>query len=179
MASAMRNSEVAAVDAFLSDRKQLRGGPPTWQQSEHRVRELHAVWGIQDSLGIERAQLRFRCYSNNRLFPSVSLIFRSKPIWRIDIVPMDECKFNPPWARRLGLPATVCGPHGHEWRDNREHILREYTTWDIPCRRPLPLNVRRLTQVIPWFAEQIALDLHPDQRGFDVPPQSDLFPRGH
>jgi hypothetical protein len=178
MASAMRNSEVNAVDLFLSEPKRLRGGSPQWQQSEHRPRELHAVWLIEDSLGIERAQLRFRCASNNRQNPSISLIFRSKPIWRVDLVPPSECKYNPPWARALGLPATVCGPHGHEWEDNRGHILKDHTTWDIPCRRPLPTNIRRLAQVLPWFASRISLDLLPEQRGFDVPAQTDLFGRG-
>jgi hypothetical protein len=30
--------------------------------------------------------------------------------------------------------------------------------------------VRRLPQVIPWLADRIALDVHPDQRGFDLKP---------
>jgi hypothetical protein len=172
----MRNSEVAVVDAFLLEPKRLRGDQPLWTQSEHRVREIHATWAVEDSLGIERAELRFRCHSISRQYPSVSLIFRSKAIWRVDIVPAEECKYNPLWARKLDLPATVCGPHGHEWPDNRDHLLREGATWDIPCRRPLPTNVRRLDQVIPWLAERLGLELRPDQRGFNVPPQTDLFP---
>lgn len=109
-------------------------------------------------------------------YPSLSLIFRAHVIWRIDIVPHDEGKLNPPWAKSLGLPPEVFGPHGHEWPDNRAHVLNEHATWNIPRRRPLPVNLRRLEQVLPWFADRIAIDVTPDQRGFDVPPQADLFP---
>ena len=175
MASARRSNEVAAVDAFLLEQKRLVGGHPHWSQSPHRMSEVHATWGISDALGAERAGLRFRCYSRDRRYPSVSLVFRSHPIWRVDIVPPDECKYNPTWARKANLPATVCGPHAHEWPDNRAHLLRDNTTWDIPCRRPLPPTVHRLDQVIPWLAARIVLELHPDQRGFNRPPQTDLF----
>jgi hypothetical protein len=173
--AAMRNSEVRAVDAFLLEPKRLVDGPPRWSQSEHRMREIHATWTIEDSLGARRAELRFRCFTRDRKHPSVSLIFRAHPIWRVDIVPPDECKYNPPWAAKLGLPATVCGPHGHEWPDNRDHLLNQNVTWNIPCRRPLPTGIRRLEQVLPWFAARVAIELLPDQRGFDVPPQDDLF----
>jgi hypothetical protein len=175
MPLASRTSEIAAVDAFLLEPKRLRGDRPQWFQSADRMKEIHATWGIEDSLGIERAQLRFRCHSRNRSFPSVSVIFRSKAIWRIDIVPQNECKYNPVWARKVGLPATICGPHGHEWPDNRYHISFEHVTWDLPCRRPMPPGVRRLEQAIPWLADRIALQLNAEQRGFDVPPQDDLF----
>ena len=157
------------MDAFLLEPKHLRGGHPVWQQSEHRARELHATWGIEDTLGIERAALRFRCYSDDRLYPSLSLIFRSKPIWRVDIVRATERKFNPPWARTQGLPFEVIGPHEHGWPDNKPHLLREHTIWEIPSRRPLPVNVRRLPQVLPWLSERINLGLSLTKGGLISP----------
>ena len=175
MATPKRSSEVQAVDAFLLEPKRLREGLPLWVQPEYRMREIHATWLIIDLLGSERAQPRFRCPSLRRKYPSVSVIFRTHTVWRVDIVPPNECKYNPIWAERLGLPSTVCGPHGHEWPDNRDHLLKEHTTWVIPCRRPLPPGIRRLEQVLPWLCDRVGIELLPEQRGFEVPPQHDLF----
>lgn len=108
-------------------------------------------------------------------FPSVSLIFRKMLVERVDLVPQEECKLNPHWAARFGVPARVCGPHGHHWPDNRDHLLTD-APWGLPCRRPLPPNLRRLPQVLPWLAGKLTINLPDDWREFDVPPQTDLFP---
>jgi hypothetical protein len=172
MPSEIRLAEVAEVDAFLADEKTLEG-VPVWRESP-RPRELSAVWNIQDSLGIGRASLRFRCPRVTRAWPSISLIFRGNPIWRIDLVAADAWKPNPPGAAALGLPPEVRGSHSHTWIDNRAYILSQ-DLWGLPYRRPLPVAIRRLPQAVASLAAAINLLLGDDQRRFDVPPQTDLF----
>lgn len=173
MTTAVRNREVAQIDAYLTERKRLKPGAPEWKPSS-RPREVHAIWHVEDSAGVERAHLRFRCHTSRRAYPTIMLILGELQAWRVDLVPPDECKFNPPWAYRLGLPAMVCGPHGHEWSDNRDHLLTD-APWKLPCRRPMPVNLRRIPQVLPWLAESLRIELSNGWRGFDIPPQADLF----
>lgn len=174
MAATKRADDVFAVDAFLAEPKSLKGSLPEWTASE-RLKELQAVWLIADAVGVERAQLRFRVDRARRHFPSVSLLFRDRMVWRLDLVHADECKPNPPLAARRGLPPRVCGPHCHQWDDNREYLLTNPPKWSLPIRRALPSNVRRLPQALPWLAERLNLEMTAEQRGFDVPPKTDLF----
>jgi hypothetical protein len=174
MIPANRASEVTAVDEFLADQeKALQGVQPPWMPGRDSIERM-AIWNVQDGLGVVRAQLRFRLDPANRSAPSVSLIFRNNPVWRVDLEDALVCKPNPLWAKSVGAPATVCGSHCHSWPDNRYHVLAQ-ELWELPCRRPLAQQIRRLPQAIPWLAERINLTLNPDQRGFDVPPQATLF----
>jgi hypothetical protein len=131
-------------------------------------------WNIHDSLDIVRATLRFRCPLRARAWPSMSLVFRGNAIWRIDLVAPGAWKPNPAGAAALGLPPHVWGSHSHTWYDNRDHLLSQ-DQWGLPYRRPLPVAIRRLPQAIASLAADVNLLLEPDQRGFDVPPQAELF----
>lgn len=173
MSAAVRNRDIRTIEAFLASDKRLKGSLPEWRPSS-RKGDMEATWDIIEEHGIERAHLRFRCAVAHRDRPSISLIFRNMPAWRIDIVPADECKFNPPWCAQQGLPATVCGPHEHRWDDNLKYLAGG-GPWSLPARRPLQPQVRRVPQIMPWFCSVIRLSFDPDQRGFDVPPQTDLF----
>lgn len=166
-------ADIAAADEYLAERKALHGPIPQWRKSTFDG-EQEAIWNIEDSVGILRGQLRFRFPRPFRAFPSISVIFRTNSIWRIDLAPPDLCKSNPFGAMQLGLPATVCGSHGHEWPDNRDFVLRS-PTWHLPHRRPIQPQIKRLPQALYFLADQINLVINSDQRGFDVPPQSDLF----
>jgi hypothetical protein len=66
---------------------------------------------------------------------------------------------------RVSLPFLARQPESRACQD----------IWELPCRRPLAPQIRKLPQAIPWLAERINLTLNPDQRGFDVPPQAALF----
>lgn len=165
--------DIAEVDAFIEEEKTLQGPPPEWQEGT-RKGELSATWNIADSIGIVRAQLRFRCARQQRQFPSVSVVLRQNLVYRVDLVDVAVCKMNPPGAHVYGLPAIVCGPHCHAWTDNREYV-HSAGFGHMPYRRLIPAQVRRLPQALLWLGDQINLTIGPDQRGFDVPPQSDLF----
>lgn len=169
-----RDDDVRAVDTFLAEPKTLVGGLPEWLPSE-RPHELQAIWIVADAVGVERAQLRFRVFRHDRHAPSLSLLFRNRPVWRLDMVPSSECKPNPHWAWRVKAEARVCGPHCHEWPDNRDFLLTGAPVWILPCRRALPPTVRRLPQAMYWLADRLGLRLDGEQRGFDVPPKTDLF----
>jgi hypothetical protein len=174
MIPANRTSEVVAVDDFLADQgKSLQGESPPWIVGRDGI-EWTAIWNIQDSLGVVSAHFRFRLDPQHRSRPSISLIYRSNRVWRVDIESTTVCKPNPLWAASIGAPARVCGSHCHSWPDNRSHILSQ-ELWDIPCRRPIPAQVRRLPQAVSWLAQQVNLVLGFEQRGFDVPPRTSLF----
>jgi len=176
MTSAARDAEIAEIDRFLAETKRLQGPHPEWVPSA-RPSDLEAYWNLEDSLGIVKAQLRFRCTKVGRMYPTVSLIFRSNPIWRIEIEDPPRPTSghpNPPWAYSVGCPALVIGSHEHSWSDNRNYI-KHTSEWDIPCRRPIEPQIKKLSQAIPWFADRIGLKLDHEQRGFDVPPRSELF----
>ena len=176
MPTAISDAEAAEIVEFLAEDKRL-DGIPIWRASP-RPRELSAVWNIQDSLGIFRAKLRFRCPRAARAWPSISLIFRNNAIWRIDLVAAEAWKPNPPDAVSLGLPPEVRGSHSHTWHDNRRYLLSQ-DLWSLPYRRPLPAQIRRLPQAVASLGREIKLFLEPEQRRFDVPPQTDLFEELH
>lgn len=158
MPTAISDAEAAEIDEFLAEDKRL-DGIPIWRASP-RPRELSAVWNIQDSLGIFRAKLRFRCPRAARAWPSISLIFRNNAIWRIDLVAAEAWKPNPPDAV------------------SRRYLLSQ-DLWSLPYRRPLPAQIRRLPQAVASLGREIKLFLEPEQRRFDVPPQTDLFEELH
>jgi hypothetical protein len=109
-----------------------------------------------------------------RAWPSVTVVSRGNAIWRVDLVAPGVWKPNPAGAATLGLPPEVRGSHSHTWHDNREHLLSQ-DQWGLPYRRPLPSAIRRLPQAIASLAAEVNLVLEPYQRGFDVPPQAELF----
>ena len=170
--NAAMDAEIAVVDEFLDQRKMLRGSRPGWDKTGFS-QDWGASWQIENDIGVVLAQLKFRCWPTRTSYPSLNLIMRRRAVWRIDLVSPDQEKANPIWAQSLGLPGIVRGSHCHEWTDNRENI-RQTGDWQLPARRPLPHNITTLEQLLPWFAERINLELGPDQRGFDVPPQAEL-----
>lgn len=165
--------DIAEIDTFMAEAKSLLGPPPPWQEGT-RKGELSASWPIADSLGIARSELRFRCTQQQKQFPSVSVIYRQHLVYRLDMVPAEECKPNPLGAIAFGLPPSVCGPHCHAWPDNRDYV-HSVGFGHMPYRRPIQPQVRRLPQALLWLADDINLTIGPDQRGFDVPAQNDLF----
>lgn len=168
-------SEVAAVDSFIADAsKTLYGAPPEFGPTTrfHRgVYEWDAKWPIADGLGIvTTGHLRIVVRPGLSLGPSVSLVFNRQMVSRLDFAPATECETNPLWARALNMPPRVCGPHFHGWEQNRSHVLKE-KEWHLPCREPLPPQIRRFDQAFPWLADRINLVLTPGQRQFSLPVQ--------
>src|SRR5438105_2754293 len=108
--------DIDEIDAFYAEAKRLQGPPPAW--AENSRGELSASWNIEDSVGIVRAHLRFRCSRQYRQFPSFSVVYRGSLVCRVDLVAPTECKVNPVGAALLGLPPRVCGPHIRGWPDN-------------------------------------------------------------
>lgn len=172
MASSIE-ADVAAADAFWVDSPKALSGPPPEFGDSKFYREgayaREAIWPIADSLGIVTGgQLRFVVRPGLGKGPSVSVIFNRQAIARLDFVQPHACETNPLWGADLGLPARVCGSHFHDWRHNRANVL-SLEQWELPCREPLPPQVRRFDQAFPWLAARINLILTPDQRNFDIP----------
>lgn len=175
MGNAGRDFDVSEVDALLAERKQLRGAPPSWQLDAGK-RTYRATWVVEGEDGTARAELRFVCLRALATYPRVSLIFRDRPIWRVEIEDPPKRHRNPPWAWQLGLPATVIGSHEHRWDDNRAHVAQLVPpAWDIPARRLLMPQIKHLPQGLASFATSINIDVDFSQRSFDVPPQREMF----
>lgn len=165
--------ELAEVDRFLSERKYLSDGLPIWQEISRRG-QIEAIWNIVDELGISQAHLRFSVLHQQRDEPSVSIIFKGQPIWRLDVVDPTFCKDNHLEAMSLGLPSRICGSHCHSWKDNRSYVAKN-GFGVIPVRRPVQAQLRRVSQMLPWLADETSIELTPDQRRFDGPSHQDLF----
>lgn len=174
--SQMRDADISDVDAFLAGEKRLQQLPglglPNWGLSNFNE-ELAATWNIEDELGVVVGRLQFRCGKIAPVFPSMTVVFRRMPVWRLDIEADHVSHPNPPWAEKLGLPPLVAGSHEHSWEHNREY-LRKAVRWELPARQPIPGNIKKLSQALPWLAERINLELDHGQRGFEVPPQAEL-----
>lgn len=171
MAAVSIEDEVLLVDAFLADRKMLDGAPPEFGERQRGLkarRMWEAAWPIAGSDGIVAGgMLRISVSPASDKPLTLSVILRSRCIYRVDFVDSTVCHRNPLWARAVGLPARVCGPHVHTWEDNRGDVLAGAK--DLPCRVPLPANIRNLNSSLPWMAERINLTLTPRDRSFRVP----------
>jgi hypothetical protein len=176
MRNAAREAEVLDVDALLGEPKRLAASIPAWNLTARRT-SYDASWTVEDVNGVARAQLRFNCRRSANPCPTIVLVWRSRPIWRIELADSSSSHRNPPWARRIRLPPIVSGPHEHRWPDNREHVRRTAPYWDIPGRRPLtgPASAG-LPQALAAFASAINLTIDSSQSAFDVPPQGEMFP---
>lgn len=168
----MLEAELAEVDAFLAEPKTLVGLMPAWGQSGYG-REWQVRWGVADSLGIEQGDL---CFTVDLKLekPSIVLVFRKRPVYRLDMVAASETKPNPFGAKALGLPAMVTGSHTHPWTANREWV-RVNGFGELPYRNPTPQALRTLEQALAQVADDINLTLTTDQRDCRLPRQASLF----
>jgi len=165
-------AEAAAVDRFLSTPKSLYGGPPEFGATKF-VRagqpEWGAVWPVRDELDVVTSgQLKIVARPGMDKGTTITLIYNKQCITRLDLSPIEECERNPSWAWQFDLPAKVCGFHFHDWETNRAHVLAT-GKWELPCRSPLPPQIRRFEQAFPWFAEKVNIALTPEQRQFEPP----------
>lgn len=154
-------NQLSAVDAFLSNHaKVLDDYQPHWTFSPG-YRDHQIAWTIfEEDSGLTRGHLRFRVPELHSHFPSISLIFRGNNVSRIDRDAETICKANPPIAQELGLPATVCGTHVHDWVDNRAFIGR-VGQWTLPIRRPIEEKIDTINDMFIWFCNHINVRIQP------------------
>ncbi len=170
-------ADLVAVDEFLErDDKTLDGPQPDW--TKNGFGDYQVAWPIiEEGSGVTRASLRLRipvvAYNN----PSVGLVFRRKMVSRIDLARPSICEPNPPYAQRNGLPSRVCGPHVHTWADNRAHVALT-GLWELPARRAVTDNMRRLDQMYYWFCDQIRVKIPTPYRNLHMPDRG-LFDHPH
>lgn len=108
------------IDQFIGSYKELAGLMPQWTDFFHRDWQLR--WGIQDVHGAQRGELCITCDSDQSRW-SISCLYQARLIYRLDVVPLRECKAYPYSALKLGLPPRICGPHTHPWDANRDYVL--------------------------------------------------------
>jgi hypothetical protein len=162
--------ELLRVDQFLVCEKSLTPEHPNWGTLENG--RWFASWPVLDNLGAVRGSLNFRVDPRYADYPGVSLLFEGRSISRVDLTPSHWVKVNPPWA--LGCPHNVQGNHVHTWADNRERIAA-IGQWRLQARQPVPNKVKRVPQMLRWFADHINLRLYDAQFDFDFSPRRDLL----
>ena len=163
-------TDLVEIDQYIAEPKFLVDGLPNWTASS-RPPDKEASWEIKDQHGIIKAHLRFRfTYTDS---PSISLIYRNFPIWRIDFAPNTICKPNPPDAYQLNLSPEVCGTHEHSWPDNRQYVLMN-GFGSLPYRRSIRVQIRKLPQALADFSDRLNIELTYDQRLFDIPAETEL-----
>ena len=170
MKDQITENELAAIDRFIAEPKILVSTLPDWKASS-RPPDKEASWDIEDSIGIIKSHLRFRfTYIDS---PSISLIYRNWPIWRIDFALNSKCKPSPPDAYKLNLPSEVCGTHEHSWPDNRAYVSKN-GFGSLPYRRPIPAQIRKLPQALADLTSKLGIELTYEQRLFDIPAEPGL-----
>ena len=159
------------MDAFLAEPKTLDGPPPLWN-GDGWYGFYSAVWNLKSALGSTVGAIEFRVEKADRSNVSMSVIYRSRPVWRVDLDTQRHGNPHDGWIQ--SLPAFIEAPQAHPWPLNRAHVLSQ-DRWEIPYARELPHNVRRLDQALLALAQDINVTIESDQRGFEGPRQKDLF----
>lgn len=166
----MNEAECDEIDAFLSSYKTLAGLMPAWV--DYFDRDWQVRWGVEDIHGIQRGELCITCDAEQRKW-SISALYQQKLIYRLDVVPLGECKPNPFGALAVGLPARVCGPHTHPWTPNRGYVLVNGFN-RLPYRAEIPGEVGSITAALAWAAQDLNIQVDAQQRLCETPPQSRL-----
>lgn len=158
---------IKKVDAFInSEHKTLSGPQPEWKKTGRD--DWQCTWPIEEDHGIIRSSLKLRIPKYGFDNPSVGLIFLGEMIARLDKSRDSECKPNPPYARQLGLPYKVCGPHVHRWEHNKQHIERN-NVWELPAREPIKDNMTKIEQMHYWFCDYIQVKIPQEHRSLYLP----------
>ena len=163
-------ADILRADQFIDCEKTLTDEQPIWVTLENG--RWSASWPVRDDLGATRGSLNFRIDPKYPDYPNLSLLFEGRSISRIDLTPSHWIKRNPPWA--LGCPPIVRGNHVHTWADNRARIVT-VEKWVLQARQPVPPAVKRVPQMLKWFANHVKIRLSGDQFHFDFSPRRDLL----
>jgi hypothetical protein len=163
------------IDDFLTTQKWLFGAQPIWRQNGSFDR-LDGRWVINEAGDVSRAYLAFRLNRVSTNEPSVTLVFRGKPICRVDIKPIEDSDGNPPQARKFDLPGQVYGPHIHRWDYNREYVLKALppNEWDIPIKQQISPSTQTLGHILAMICTQCEIEFTPEQRDV-TPPTRELL----
>lgn len=170
----MADPTVEEVDAFIAGYKTLDGFLPEWNQNHGW--NWSTRWGVLDALQVQQAELVFTI--NAALtHPSITAVFRKQPIYRVDIVPHSECKWNDYAGLAAGLPPRVCGPHAHPWPENRQFVV-ENGFGQLPLRKPVEIGdtLFIFIRALEVAAHELNIHVEPSQRiGCEPPRQAGLF----
>jgi len=158
------------IDDFLTTPKWLSGAQPIWRQNGSFDR-LDGSWVIDEAGGVSRSHLAFRLNRVSTGEPSVTLVFKGKPVCRVDIKPIDDSDGNPIQARKFDLPGQVYGPHIHRWEYNREYVLEALPPddWQIPIKEQISPLTQTLGHILAMICTQCEIEFTPEQRDVTLP----------
>lgn len=167
----MADPTVEEVDQFIAGYKTLDGFLPEWQQNHGW--NWSSRWGVLDTNHAQQAELVFQI--NGALTrPTICALYRRKLVYRVDIVPQDECEHNDFGAAALGLPAVVVGPHTHPWPENREYV-RSNGFGELPFRKPVEIGDVLFIRALEVASHDLNIHVTPSQRQCEPPRQAGLF----
>lgn len=171
----MSEAQVAEVDAYIEAYKEFEGYMPEWLPVSGRGRDWQTRWPILDSAG---GSSGFVCFECDAAFAKVgiSVIYRRKPIWRLDKIRETERKENPYQVRKYAphLPHEFQGSHVHAWNDHRLWVA-DQGLGELPFRRPMEEQLVSFEQAFDIVARAVNLTVSPSQRDVALPPQIGLF----
>jgi hypothetical protein len=168
----MADPTVEEVDAFIAGYKTLSGFLPEWQQNHGWNWSVR--WGVVDFMHVQQAELVFEINAGLTR-PTISALYRKLLIYRVDIVPHSECKWNDYGALALGLPPRVCGPHTHPWPENRQFVV-ENGFGQLPFRKPVEIADTLFIRALEVASRDLNIHVDSAQRvGCEPPRQAGLF----
>lgn len=167
----MSDADVEQVDDYIKGYKVLAGPQPHWVNVSKRSRDWELTWPMEGADGIASGYIMIESNAAQTEV-SISVIYRSSPIYRIDVVPDDRPEGNPYITRKYapGLPSEFTGSHVHAWADHRDYV-RDCGLGELPFRRPLEGKPNNLDRAFDLLVEDIGLTLLPGQRGIEMPSQ--------
>ena len=165
----INDSQLDLVDSILlNPAKTLDGYQPHWT-FQPGYRDFQLAWSVlEEDSGVERSQLRLRVPEQNPQWCSISYLIRGQTVCRIDNDSGDTCKINPIFAQRIGLPPVVCGPHVHDWPENRQYVASS-GVWDVPARKPIDANFANINDLFFWLCNHINIRIQTHNTPLDQP----------
>lgn len=163
------------IRAFLVAEKTLGNQIPFWTRSAYPD-ELSAKLPIICEGASCDARLVFRLDMNLPKSPSVSLIYRDKPVCRVDVLPKYISDKNPPEASRFNLPEIISGPHIHPWKYNEFYVLDHLPAneWHIPIKIAISARTRTPGQILACICHHCRIAFVSEQRSFDWPSRKEF-----
>lgn len=170
----MSEAQVAEVDTWISSYKAFDSYQPPWQPIRSRGRDWQATWPIVDLGGISSGKAVFE---TDAAFTeiSISVIYRSNPIFRLDLVPADREEGNEFVALQYAsdVPRKFTGTHTHSWDDHRLWV-KSNGLGELPIRRPLIDPPTEIDGAFEFISRIMNVSLQPGQRPVILPPQKGL-----
>ena len=124
------------VDDLLAAPKELAGSN-RYLEPNRPEEQARSSWPVLVNGKSEGCTVACTFYPNDvDLRFTISLVFRSINLWRLDFEPDHRVEQNPPLAGHPYSNATIRGPHWHRWTENRHSATHSSIPPTLRFRAP-------------------------------------------